>query len=62
MFHRFVFLNLFVSLFLVTPCLVVAVQPCIELISIKKKVNQTGNTQYNVFHLGKWPCCLRCCK
>ena len=29
--------NLFVLLFLVTPCLVVAVQPCMEWIPIKKK-------------------------
>ena len=29
-------LNIFVFLFLVTPCLVVAVQPCIEWIPIKK--------------------------
>ena len=29
--------NLFVLFFLVTPCLVVAVQPCIEYIPIKKK-------------------------
>ena len=29
--------NLFVLLFLVTPCLVVALQPCMERISIKKK-------------------------
>ena len=30
-------LNLFVLPFLVTPCLVVAVQPCMERIRIKKK-------------------------
>ena len=31
--------NLFVLLLLVTPCLVVAVQPCIEWIPIKKMLN-----------------------
>ena len=36
--NRFpVCLNLFLFLFLVTPCLVVAVQPCMEWIPIKKK-------------------------
>ena len=29
--------NLFVLLFLVTPCLVVAVQPCVDSIPITKK-------------------------
>ena len=29
--------NIFVLLFLVTPCLVMAVQPCMERIAIKKR-------------------------
>ena len=34
--------NLFVFCFLVTPCLVVAVQPCIEWIQIRKKKQVVG--------------------
>ena len=41
-------LNLFVFRFLVTPCLVVAVQPYMEWIPIKKKVKSTGVTRFQV--------------
>ena len=50
--HLLSFLNIFPVRFLsfffllsVTPCLVVAVQPCIDLIPIKKKKKRNRNTE-----------------
>ena len=37
--------NIFVLLFLVTPCLIVAVQPCMEWIPIKRKKKKKTNKQ-----------------
>ena len=37
--------NIFVLLFLVTPCLIVAVQPCMEWIPIKRKKKEKTNKQ-----------------
>ena len=41
--------NLFVLLFLVTPCLIVAVQPCMEWIPIEKKLFHYENSRHGGF-------------